>query len=526
MTQPLENIFRELGISQYLDAFLDQGFDSWDTILDITESDLDVLGVKLGHRRKLQRRIANFRGIAPDASLVSPAPSTVEDQQRLEAHRQDVLKQEIRGSTPLIITKRKYRRHPKPDENAPMRPPSAYVLFSNKMREDLKGRNLTFTEIAKLVGEHWQNLSPSEKQPFESQAQAAKDKYNSDMAEYKRTPEYKKYSLYLQEFKAKHAYRVHDKDDNKRVKLNDIGNGAQDVRSRKGTPNRSSRSRSGSYSDGPLGSEPPPSRQLRTGSVASTKDSQYTGTPATYHMSMDDVIHSPASQPHERHSPDRSPTANTVLREIPSFGSFRGAIWEDEPRNIPGGAQRYLPSLSDMFEHRNPPSRSSLGGEVAGFPFPRSYGTGSPDPVPGLVGGEARSQTLKKEQSSTGSTSSGSSSLGHPRTPLDGPLPIHALLSSSKSSHPHESLAFYYGSHPSPDPKFHVLDIPANATPLPHSNDMASSLLSTGQNETKSSSSDGIPNQARDRFSVKLESSLDGMSALLKAGEIVDGRAR
>lgn len=36
----LEAIFSELGISQYLDVFVDQGFDTWDTILDITESDL------------------------------------------------------------------------------------------------------------------------------------------------------------------------------------------------------------------------------------------------------------------------------------------------------------------------------------------------------------------------------------------------------------------------------------------------------------------------------------------------------
>jgi hypothetical protein len=36
----LESIFGELGISQYLSGFIDQGFDSWDTILDITESDL------------------------------------------------------------------------------------------------------------------------------------------------------------------------------------------------------------------------------------------------------------------------------------------------------------------------------------------------------------------------------------------------------------------------------------------------------------------------------------------------------
>lgn len=42
MTSPLESIFGELGLSQYLDVFVDQGFDTWETILDITESDLSV----------------------------------------------------------------------------------------------------------------------------------------------------------------------------------------------------------------------------------------------------------------------------------------------------------------------------------------------------------------------------------------------------------------------------------------------------------------------------------------------------
>lgn len=57
-----------LGLSQYLQSFISEGFDTWDTILDITESDLQVyhllktnsianplsrnaLNVKLGHRR-------------------------------------------------------------------------------------------------------------------------------------------------------------------------------------------------------------------------------------------------------------------------------------------------------------------------------------------------------------------------------------------------------------------------------------------------------------------------------------------
>lgn len=73
------------------------------------------------------------------------------------------------------------------------------------MREDLKGRNLTFTEIAKLVGENWQSLSAIEKEPYESHAQALKDTYQANLAEYRKTPEFKRYQAYLQEFKAKHA---------------------------------------------------------------------------------------------------------------------------------------------------------------------------------------------------------------------------------------------------------------------------------------------------------------------------------
>jgi len=73
------------------------------------------------------------------------------------------------------------------------------------MRDDLRGRNLTFTEIAKLVGENWQSLSPAEKETYESQAQALKDKYQSDLAEYKKTQSFRDYQDYLQEFKSKHS---------------------------------------------------------------------------------------------------------------------------------------------------------------------------------------------------------------------------------------------------------------------------------------------------------------------------------
>lgn len=73
-----------------------------------------------------------------------------------------------------------------------------------EMRDGLKGRNLTFTEIAKLVGENWQALTPTEKEPYESRAQLAKDKYISEMNQYKKTAEYQQYMQYLHEFRLKH----------------------------------------------------------------------------------------------------------------------------------------------------------------------------------------------------------------------------------------------------------------------------------------------------------------------------------
>ncbi|KFY99263.1 hypothetical protein V500_01435 [Pseudogymnoascus sp. VKM F-4518 (FW-2643)] len=60
----LTEVFDDIGLIQYLDSFLDHGFDTWETVLGITEPDFDVLGVKLGHRRRLQRKIAEARQIS------------------------------------------------------------------------------------------------------------------------------------------------------------------------------------------------------------------------------------------------------------------------------------------------------------------------------------------------------------------------------------------------------------------------------------------------------------------------------
>ena len=64
-TTELEVLLAELDMSYCLNTFVEQGFDTWDALRDISESDLEVLGVKRGHRRRLQRKIASLLGLPP-----------------------------------------------------------------------------------------------------------------------------------------------------------------------------------------------------------------------------------------------------------------------------------------------------------------------------------------------------------------------------------------------------------------------------------------------------------------------------
>jgi hypothetical protein len=79
------------------------------------------------------------------------------------------------------------------------------LTLLSEVREELKGQELSFTEIAKLVGERWQVLPPEVRDTYEQEANVAKEKYYSELAEYKKTPEYFQYQEYLTEFKAKHG---------------------------------------------------------------------------------------------------------------------------------------------------------------------------------------------------------------------------------------------------------------------------------------------------------------------------------
>jgi hypothetical protein len=72
------------------------------------------------------------------------------------------------------------------------------------VRKTVHGQGLSFTEIAKTVGERWQVLLPQHRKEYERQAKVAKDNFHAQLAEYKKTPQYDAYQKYLEEFRTKH----------------------------------------------------------------------------------------------------------------------------------------------------------------------------------------------------------------------------------------------------------------------------------------------------------------------------------
>ncbi|OZJ04422.1 hypothetical protein BZG36_02922 [Bifiguratus adelaidae] len=285
-----------LSLDQYVDRFLEEGFDSLKSLIEVTEHDLAALDVKRGHRRLLQRQIANIKGIPSQvpllidpnyevhdsdarASVVSSAlghsqtsvsgsrdtserfstqlsglsdESMADDHPRDDANVSDVTTTRNNDSTGQHGQKRKYRRHAKPDQNAPVKPPSAYVMFSNKIRSDLRDQSMSFTDLAKIVADRWKALPKDEKDHYETVARKAKDEYMQLMAEYETTDEHKQYQGYLADFKAKQesACRTVGKP-RKRTKYSSVGSSSGN-----GSTNGSSSNGNGSSGNGNSESTP------------------------------------------------------------------------------------------------------------------------------------------------------------------------------------------------------------------------------------------------------------------------------
>ncbi|ERE70075.1 high mobility group protein B1-like protein [Cricetulus griseus] len=79
-------------------------------------------------------------------------------------------------------TKKKFK-----DPNAPKRPPSAFFLFCSEYRPKFKGEHpgLSIGDVAKKLGEMWNNTAADDKQPYKKKAAKLKEKHEKDIAAYR-----------------------------------------------------------------------------------------------------------------------------------------------------------------------------------------------------------------------------------------------------------------------------------------------------------------------------------------------------
>jgi len=92
-------------------------------------------------------------------------------------------------SSPSIGSQRKFKKPQVKDPNAPKRPNTAYILFSNEIRAETKAANPNANqkEIVTLIGQKWKALSREDKKVYEDRYFADKERYDEELRAYRAT---------------------------------------------------------------------------------------------------------------------------------------------------------------------------------------------------------------------------------------------------------------------------------------------------------------------------------------------------
>lgn len=88
------------------------------------------------------------------------------------------------------VTGRKQRK--KKDKNAPKRALSAFMFFSNDIRDTVKREmpELEFLQISSEIGRRWKAIDPEQRKPYEELAAADKKRYNEEKEDYVPDPSF------------------------------------------------------------------------------------------------------------------------------------------------------------------------------------------------------------------------------------------------------------------------------------------------------------------------------------------------
>lgn len=73
------------------------------------------------------------------------------------------------------------------DPSAPKRPMSAFLMFAQNRRAELRRKNpaMKNTEVSQILGEMWRNMSDDERQPFVAQEESERAVYKTKFAEWR-----------------------------------------------------------------------------------------------------------------------------------------------------------------------------------------------------------------------------------------------------------------------------------------------------------------------------------------------------
>ncbi|KUJ10831.1 uncharacterized protein LY89DRAFT_739817 [Mollisia scopiformis] len=169
----LQATLEDLGLQEYLSRLVEHGFDTWDSLAGITETDMAALGIKLGHRRRLQRENARRLGYPanePLFDLPAAAPQMMGQYNREDGIRSC-------GGPPLR------------DPHVLPRPDTGYAAYARLLRHDPKISSLSLIELARLVRNRWSNLSGELKDMWNEIAAVQKDTHNSPPAQHRQPEE-------------------------------------------------------------------------------------------------------------------------------------------------------------------------------------------------------------------------------------------------------------------------------------------------------------------------------------------------
>ena len=89
-----------LGLERYVQTFRDHEIDT-EVLSDLTDGDLEKLGIPLGHRKKLLRAIAGLTAAEPDLRAAPGAISSAPRASEAERRQLTVLFVDLVGSTAL-----------------------------------------------------------------------------------------------------------------------------------------------------------------------------------------------------------------------------------------------------------------------------------------------------------------------------------------------------------------------------------------------------------------------------------------